>query len=374
MPPPIRRERDKRMRNFRLGSVALVSGSAGLGLAILIATGVYQPGGAPAWSEPQPASPVTPLWAAAAPGRVEPKGRELRIAAPVPAAIKDVLVSADDHVQQGDLLFRLDDGELAARLAALEAQVAVKIADRDDAKAKGGALDRRKAEDAVYDAEREAFDARMDLDATLANWKHYKASEPDVAKARTAVANAADRLERERQKLRRVEERDLPALTREEAALAAARAEVTAVSANLERLRVRAPADASVLKVDARAGEMAAAGAPLILLGDSDHMQARAEVEERDVRKVFVGQRAVVKSEAFPDRVFDARVSSMAKTLGSPQLTSRGPRKHTDVDILEVVLDMEPGGPLLPGMRVDVMFRDAESTEQTSLATGSATR
>jgi HlyD family secretion protein len=362
------------MRNFRSKSVALVFGSAGLGLAILIATGVYQPGGSPAWSEPQPEAPATSLWAAAAPGRVEPKGRELRIAAPVPAAIKDGLVSADEHVKKGDLLFRLDDGELAARLAAFEAQVAVKLADRDDAKVKGAALDRRKAEDAVYDAEREAFETRMDLDAALADRKLYKASEADVAKARTAVSTAADRVERERQKLSRVEERDLPKLTREEAALAAARAEVTGVSANLERLRVRAPADATVLKVDARAGEMAAAGAPLILLGDSEHMQARAEVEERDVRKVFVGQRAVVKSEAFPDRIFDARVATMAKTLGSPELTSRGPRKHTDVDILEVVLDMDPGGPLLPGMRVDVMFRDAESAEQTSLAKDATTR
>jgi len=361
------------MRNIKSSS-ALVFGSAGLGLAILVATGVYQPGGGPAWSEQQPAAPAVSLWAAAAPGRVEPKGRELRIAAPAPSIIKNVLVGVDEKVKKGDLLLRLDDDDLTAKLAALKAQVAVKIADRDDAKAKGNALDRRKAEDAIYAAERDAFEARMDLDRTLADFKLFKTNAGDVTKARDAVAAAADRVEREQQKLKRVESRDLPALTREEAAVAAARAEVTAVAASLERLRVRAPADATVLKVDAKTGEMAGTSGPLVLLGDAEHLQVRAEVEERDVRKVFVGQTAIVKSEAFPDRTFDARVAATAKTLGSPQLTSRGPRKHTDVDILEVVLDVEAGAPLLPGMRADVMFRDAESAQQTSLSSAGTLR
>lgn len=91
-------------------------------------------------------------------------------------------------------------------------------------------------------------------------------------------------------------------------------------------------------------------------------------MEERDVSKIYTGQAAVVKSEAFPGRTFDVRVSTMAKTLGAPQLSARAPRKQTDVNILEVVLDLAEGVPLLPGMRVDVLFREAGAMQKSSLA------
>ncbi len=79
----------------------------------------------------------------------------------------------------------------------------------------------------------------------------------------------------------------------------------------------------------------------------------------------IAGQTAIVKSEAFPGRLFDVRVSLMAKALGAPQLAARAQRKQTDVDVLEVILDLEEGAPLLPGMRVDVLFREAETAPKT---------
>ncbi len=345
----------------------LLLGSVVFGTALLGATGVLTPGSAPAHSEQSAAAPEA-VWAAAAPGRVEPKGRELHIVAPAPGIIKEVLVGLNDRIQKGDLLIRLDDEELAARLAAVKAQVAVRTAERDSVKVKGGALDRRKAEDSVYTAERNAFDARLELDRLISELKTNKASADAVKNAREAVTAANQKLEREQQNLKKVQAKDLPSLTREEAALAAARAEVSVLSANLERMRIRSPIDSTVLELSAKIGEMAGSDGPLLALGDTAHLQVRAEVEERDVRKIYAGQPAIVKSDAFPNRTFDVRVSVMSKALGAPQLTSRGQRKQTDVDILEVVLDLEEGVPLLPGMRVDVLFREAEAMPKTSSA------
>jgi hypothetical protein len=42
----------------------------------------------------------------------------------------------------------------------------------------------------------------------------------------------------------------------------------------------------------------------------------------------------------------------------------RGQRKHTDADGLEVVLDLDDGVPLLPGMRTDVLFREADAAQK----------
>ncbi len=73
-----------------------------------------------------------------------------------------------------------------------------------------------------------------------------------------------------------------------------------------------------------------------------------------------------MKSDAFPNRTFAAHVATIAKALGSPQLSSRNRRKQADVDILEVVLDLEEGAPLLPGMRVDVMFREGAGVRSSA--------
>ena len=109
-----------------------------------------------------------------------------------------------------------------------------------------------------------------------------------------------------------------------------------------------------------------ASDAPLLVLGDTSHLQVRAEVEERDVHKIYPGQAAIVRSDAFPDRMFEARVALVASSLGTPQLTARGQRKQTDVDVLEVVLDLEGNVPLLPGMRADVLFKEAGAMQKST--------
>ena len=264
------------------------------------------------------------------------------------------------------MLIRLDDAELRAKLAAVEAEAAAREADRNGTEAKSGAHDRRKAEDSVYDAERDAFDARIELDRLISLARVNQAGAKEVEKGRAAVTTAEQKVDRERANLKRIMDKNLPALTRQEAALSAARAEVAAVSASFERTHVRSPIDATVLELRAKLGETAnpAGETPLLVLGDTSHLQVRAEVQERDVRKIYPGQPAAVKSDAFPNRSFDAKVSVIARALSEPQLMMRGQRKHTDADVLEVILDLDDGVPLLPGMRTDVLFREADAAQK----------
>jgi len=257
------------MRKIRFTAWLRYFGLAAIGATAIGAAALLILGSLPTYSE-HAVSPET-TWAAAAPGRVEPKGRELRIIAPSPAVIKEVLVGLNDRVQKGDLLIRLDDEELKAKLAAAKAQVAVRTTDRDDVKASDLAKERRKAEDNLYNAERGAFDARMDLDRLISEAREGKASLADVQNGRAAVAAANEKVQQDQQKLKKVLAKDLPALKREEAALEGARADVSVVSAGLERMRIRAPIDAAVLELNGKAGEMAgvAAESPLLTLGDT---------------------------------------------------------------------------------------------------------
>ena len=315
--------------------------------------------------QPSPATPpessLPKSWEATAPGRIEPRSQETRIGAFVAGRIAEVLVRANDRAFAGELLARLDDEEALARLAAAEAQVALRLRARDEQRKKGSA-ERRRADDAVADAERSLAAARLRLDEAVAAAAHAARGPIDdaaVTAARESFSQAQDKLRQQRDALRGIEaETGLP--TRVEAELDAARADLTVAEAELEKTRIRAPFDGTVLRVDARAGEAVTPSPdqPLILFGDLSALRVRAELDERDVDKVRVGQGVVVRADAFKDRVFLGTVQSKAQFVGPGRISSHGQRnKLSDVDVVEVVVDLKDPGPLLVGMQADVYFR-----------------
>jgi len=324
------------------------------------------------------AAPAKPEWAASAPGRVEPSAGEVRIGAQLPGRIAEVLVAANDKVEASDLMVRLEDDELLPRLHAAATEVAVRKRERDSADAAGRpAQDRRAAEDALSNAERQLAQTRDDQDRVSKLRRNGSGSDADVDKAREATNKARDRLASAREGLRKaLVAENLPPPTRPEAALTAARAELSLAEAALEKTRIRAASAGTVLQVNAKAGESAAPSpeAPLLVIGDLSSLRVRAEFEERDVGKLRVGQAAVVRSDAFPGRDFEGKVTFLAQSLGPSRLGQRGPRKPTDVDVLEVLIELSGNPPLLPGMRVDVFMRgDATArsgAKQTVVETG----
>ena len=70
-----------------------------------------------------------------------------------------------------------------------------------------------------------------------------------------------------------------------------------------------------------------------------------------------VGQRVVVRCDAYPDRDFTGVVTSVGLSLGGARIATRGPRRPNDVEVLEVQAALDNAPPLLTGMRVDVFFK-----------------
>lgn len=301
-----------------------------------------------------------PRWAASATGRVEPKAGEVRIGTQSAGSIDEILVKTNDLVAAGDLLVRLDDGDALKRRDAAEAEAQVRRLERDEESVKGVAQERRDAEDALSDAERALFQARLAFDGAAVGARAGNGSAEAVSAARERIRAAEEEGAARRTALAEASAKEsMPLPSRLESSLTQARSDWSLAEAAIERTRIRAPFGGTVLNVFAREGEIAAPSvdAPLLLMGDLSAMRVRAEVEERDVTKVRVGQGVVVRADAFPDREFEGKVTSVAAALGSPRIASRGPRRPNDVEVLEVLAELDGSPPLLTGMRVDVFFK-----------------
>jgi HlyD family secretion protein len=307
-----------------------------------------------------------PVWAASSTGRVEPKDGEVRISSETPGRITEVIGKINDKVKAGDPLVMLDATELYSRLSAALSEAAVRIRERDEEEATGVALERRQAEDALNTSERALFRARRAFDDT-----YRGGDEAAIADARTKLEEAKTQAETDRAALDEVIAKpDMPIPTRVESSLWVARTDVEQIENAIEKTIIRAPQDGTVLNIWAKAGEMAqpSVDAALVLFGDISGLRVRAEVEERDVTKIRLGQRAVVRADAFPDKDFEGVVTQLAPALGSPRITTRGPRRPNDVEVLEVLISLDGTPPLLTGMRVDAFFRHEASASAVAPA------
>ena len=318
-------------------------------------------------------------WQTVAPGRVEPTSGEIKIAAPVMGVIAQVLVKVNDKVVAGEPLIRLVDDEVQARLAAAEAQVAFRLRARNEEAAPVApvrstarrtaeaaivetdkAAVRRKAEDAVADADKAVAAAQAALDKATLDRRAGRASDADREAARTALSRAQDRLQQQKAELRRIEsDANTPLPNFAEGQVNVARAESAAAAAALAKLTIRAPIAGTVLQVNGKPGELAspANAQPLLVIGDVSALRVRAELDERDFGEIKIGQPVLVRAAAFRGREFAGKVSFIAPLVEQGRINARGQRNVTDVDVVEVLIDLTQADPLAVGMKVDVYFQ-----------------
>lgn len=297
-------------------------------------------------------------WVASAPGRVEPLSGVISVGATMSGRILAVHVEEGQKVSRGDILVQLDDEGTAARFQAsrIEAQRAKK--DRDDNG--GGDSEYRVTEDDIANAELAFWNARDVLDRAAAKRRAAENSQNDLDEARKSYLAAEELLTAKRYVLVDLQSRKKrPNPNRQESALAAARSEQSIAAALVEKTHIRAPINGAVLKVVAKTGETVTPSPDQVLatVGDLSKLRIKAEVDERDVGRIKVGQAAIVRADAFQGQDFNGKVTTIAPALSSPGLKDRGAARRTDVDVLEIFVALDADTPLIPGLRVDVFFK-----------------
>lgn len=341
-----------------LKTIGIISALAGAALLGYVLSGGNYYGGETKSAKAETKSGAQ--WVAAAPGRVEPGSGEVNIGVAVLGQVADVTVRVNDKVEEGELLIRLDDEEARARLAAAEAEAGLRKRQRDAEPATSGRDDVTRGEDNVYSAEREVIGARFELDAALAGKRRGETTDQQLADARRRLGKAQERVERERLNYAQAQAKpNLPSPNQFESALTAARANVALAASQLDKTRIRTPRAGTVLQLNAKKGEIVAPSPeqPLAVVGDMGVLRVKAEVDDGDVAKIKTGQKAFVRSINYPGRDFEGTVVELAPTMATPRISARGPRRPSDIEVLELTINLEGNVPLLPGMRVDAFVR-----------------
>jgi RND family efflux transporter MFP subunit len=123
---------------------------------------------------------------------------------------------------------------------------------------------------------------------------------------------------------------------------------ISAQQVRIDQLVLRAPLDGMVLRRDGEVGEIAGPTDVLFWVGPPMPMQVVAEVNEEEINRIAVGQKAFLRSEAFPGMALRASVS---------QITPKGdPTRKT----FRVYLLLPNNTPLRIGMSVEanIIFRE----------------
>ena len=287
------------------------------------------------------------------------EAESVRIAAQVPGRVAAVKVKEGDEVQAGQRLAELDGELLTIQLA--QARIGVRLAENQLALLRKGARseDIRQAEEAVRRAEENFKTAQEDqrrMEALFAT-RSVTQKQKEDAEARFNLAQAERNSALQAlQKLRnfaRPEELEASRIRLEQAEAAA-----RLVEKQLDYARIDAPRGGTITRAVLREGEYAMSGTVLFVLDDLRTVDLVVYVAEPQVGRVRLGQPAEVAVDAFPGRVFPAKVSWISSRAEfTPKTVQTREERTTLVFAVKLRLD-NPKRELKAGMPADAVLRD----------------
>jgi multidrug efflux pump subunit AcrA (membrane-fusion protein) len=297
-----------------LVGIAATSIVAALLLVWIRSGGSAAPSGA---GEVVAAAPRTFASTVAAVGAVKPRiGSEVRVGSRISGRVWKLRANIGDRVEPGQIIAELETAELDALIAQRRAELRLAeaklaafatLSPEEEARARADVM-RFEAEVTLAAEELERQQALLQSDLV-------PRAEVDAARDRHAVARA--QLESARRTLELVRAGDAEGRKQSEAEVERARAALESATVDRSFTVLRSPIAGVVASVATQEGETVAAGlnAPtFVTVVDLDRLQVNAYVDEVDIGKVAMGQRATFTVDAFPGRDFHGQVSAIYPT------------------------------------------------------------
>jgi HlyD family secretion protein len=240
-------------------------------------------------------------------GKVEPITK-VEIKSKANGIIEKLYVDVDQIVQPGAVLAELDKEQLRARVRELEASLEAKKAAMSAAQAQL-TKNRIEAESPDVEFARRAYERAL----SLFEQKLLAQSGLDDAKSAMEVAENKQRAAQGQLVISQAR------VGESQAAVAEAQAAVERAEEELANATIRSPIRATVLTRDIELGSPVSsilnlgANATLVMtLGDIDSVFVRGKVDESDIGRVRLGQKAKITVETFKERTFEGRVTQIS--------------------------------------------------------------
>jgi len=233
------------------------------------------------------------------------------ISTQVNGPVAAVYVRENQHVNKGDILYRIDPAPFEAALHAAQAQLAAARLQTNElvAQAQGTGADIR-GEEANLSIARRALDRQAALMRRGFTTKaDYDDALNEVTKAENQLADARSRANIASTAI---------APNGNQPAIAAALAAVEKARLDLEHTVIRAPASGIVAKSDRLlVGQSAITGIAMLSIVGDKQAWVEANFKEGDLAKMAVGQPADIEFDAYPDLKLKGHVASIGSGTGS---------------------------------------------------------
>lgn len=315
-----------------------------------------------------PPPPIAPAQnpyadALAASGIVEAQTENISVGSATPGVVVQVLVKVGDEVPAGTPLFRLDDRDLRGELAVAQAAVA-------EAKSELVRLEAEPRREkipvlaAVVTETQAAVVREADaLKRVEETYARKVSTEQELIERREAFAMAKAKLAKAQADLDLLEagswqyDRDVS-----KAALGRAEAEVAKLDIEIDRLVVRALVAGRVLQVNVRPGEFVGTppNQPLIVLGNTDKLHVRVDVDEYDIPRFRTGLPATAVPRGNLQEKYPLEFVRVEPFVVPKKSLTGDTTERVDTRVLQVIYEFDPTNrpPLFVGQQVEV-FIDA---------------
>ncbi len=136
-----------------------------------------------------------------------------------------------------------------------------------------------------------------------------------------------------------------------EAQLKAQAASLEIAKINLEYTDLNSPVDSYVLTKSAEAGEVVQPGTTIFTVADLNDVWLTAYIIETDLGKIKLNQKAIIKTDTFPDKEYQGRVSFIsAKTEFTPKQIQTPEERvklvyRIKIDVDNTNQELKPGMP-----------------------------
>ena len=242
---------------------------------------------------------------------------EVEVSSKLSGRIEKLLVDEGDSVSKDQVLIELETKELQAQLK--QAQAAYQAALSQLAQAKSN-----------------SENIKTNLERTRELFKAGSATQQQLDDQQTKYQMAKDQLS------------SASHLVDQNKAM------IDLINVNLDNTVIKSPINGLVLSKNTEIGEVVLPGSSLLTLGDLAHPWLKIYIRETDLGKVKLGQKAQIKIDTYPDRIFEGKVTYISSEAEfTPKNIQTKEERVKLVFGIKVSMD-NPEQIFKPGMPADV--------------------